>query len=399
MKTFINKNKMTVFIIFNLIMTLSMNLGHAVTPTLLTSLNMPSRVFGISFAAMCTTNFIFALVWSNVAHTSKKTRILLISGIGYAIAQGIFAFATNEFMIYFARLLSGVFAGGFQVGFLSYIVNEAPKEQQGRYITYSSIVVSVGAALGFFVGGFLGDISVRLTFLVQMILSSGMGILFFITLGPLESIKESFDMKVVTESNPIKIMKDAAPLIKGFTMVLVYSVFLSAMAVTLFDQSFGYYVKEAFNFLPSQFGIIKAITGILALVFNIYLIRRKIQNQRMVLTVVLIIMSIFSVLISFQTNMMVFVIMGLIWFGSDTVLIPVLQNLFVENRRTPEEGNRLAGMYNAINMLGRICGALLTSLIYSVSPIATFFTAGVLFMLALIAVVYGMLRHKVAPAQ
>ena len=394
MTEFIKKHKMTIFVLFNLLMTISMNLGHAVTPSLLTSLNMGSHVFGISFAAMCTTNFIFALVWSNIAHTSKKTRILLISGLGYGLAQLIFAYAQSEYVIYFARLLSGVFAGGFQVGFLSYIVNEAAHEDQARYITYSSIVVSVGAALGFFIGGFLGDISVRLTFYVQILLSSGMGILFYLVLGPLEDIKESFDLNVIKKSNPITIIKDAKPLIKEFTLVLLLSVLVAAMAVTLFDQSFGYYVKEAFNFLPSQFGMVKATTGVLALIFNIYLIRRKISNQRMVLTTVLIIMTVFSVLISLQTSMWIFVIMGLIWFGSDTVLIPVMQNLFVQNRKTPEEGNQLAGVYNAFNMLGRILGALLTSLIYSINPRATFFVAGILFFLALASVIYGLLKYK-----
>ena len=394
MTQFINKHKMSIFITFNLFMTIGMNLAHAVTPTLLSSLNMGSHVFGISFAAMCTTNFIFALVWSNVAHTSKKTRILLISGIGYALAQLLFAYSTNEYMIYFARLLSGVFAGGFQVGFLSYIVNEAAKEDQARYITYSSIVVSVGAALGFFFGGMLGDISVRLTFYVQIALSSMMGILFFVVLGPQEVIEESFNIKDITHANPIRIIKESSHLIKDFAVVLLMSVFVSAMAVTLFDQSFGYYVKEAFQFLPSQFGIIKAITGVLALVFNIYLIRRKIDNQRLVLRVVLISMTVFSILISFQTNMLVFVILGLIWFGSDTVLIPVLQNLFVQNRTTAGEGNQLAGVYNAINMLGRIGGALLTSLIYSIQPTATFFVAGILFAIALTMIIVGSIKYK-----
>ena len=390
----IKKHKMMIFIIFNLLMTIGMNLGHAVTPTLLSSLNMGSHVFGISFAAMCTTNFIFALVWSNVAHTSKKTRILLISGFGYGIAQLIFAYSRSEYVIYFARLLSGVFAGGFQVGFLSYIVNEAPKEDQARYITYSSILVSVGAALGFFIGGFLGDISVRMTFYVQAILSCSMGLLFFVVLGPLEEIQESFDIKVITHSNPLTILKDAAPLIKGFATVLVSTIFISALAVTLFDQSFGYYVKEAFAFKPSQFGMIKALTGILALVLNIYLMKRKIENQRMVLMVVLLILSSMSILMAFQTEMWPFVIMGLVWFGSDTVQIPVLQNLFVSNRKTPQEGNQLAGVYNAINMLGRIAGALLTSLIYSINPLATFFIAGAFFIITLALIVYGTYKYE-----
>ncbi len=378
---------------FNLVMTMGMNLAHAVTPTLLKDLDMGPHVFGISFAAMCTTNFIFALIWSNLAHTMKKSRILMLSSIGYALSQIFFAYAQTEMMIYFARLLSGIFAGGFQVGFMSYIVNEAPVKDQARYITYSSVIVSVGAALGFFVGGYLGDISIRLTFFVQSGLHIILGLLFFFVLGPLESVKEHFDISVIKHSNPFKIIKESRSLIQGFTLMVIISVFVSSIGTTLFDQSFGYYVKEAFDFLPSEFGIVKAVIGLLALVLNAIMIHRNIKNQAGLLRVIFLLMAFFAILVSFQTQALPFVLTSVVWFGSYTVMIPVIQNLTVSSRQNVKEGNQLSGVYNAVMMLGKIFGALLTSIVYSINPIAPFWVSGILFLVSLALV----MNRKIKP--
>lgn len=67
-------------------------------------------------------------------------------------------------------------------------------------------------------------------------------------------------------------------------------------------------------------------------------------------------------------------------------MLPVIQNLVVSQRRNVHEGNQLAGVYNSLSMLGRIFGALLTSLIYSIDPIATFWVSGVIFFISLIVI-------------
>lgn len=383
MKTRIQQYKMPIFITLNLVMTIGMNLAHPVTPTLLKDLNLGPHVFGISFAAMCTTNFIFALVWSNVAHSMKKSRILMISSLGYAGAQILFGFATSEFMIYAARLLSGIFAGGFQVGFMSYIVNEAPVDKQSAYITYSSIIVSVGAALGFFIGGYIGDVSIQLTFIIQAMLHIVLGIIIFMVLGPMEHVEEHVEWQMITKSNPFKIVRDARPLIKGFTLLVLVSVFMSSIGTTLFDQSFNYYVKDIFDFLPSQSGLVKFATGVSAIILNAWILKRKPQNQSLVLKFIFATMAVLAIAVSFTVGVGSYVILSLIWFGAYTVMIPVIQNLVVSQRNNVHEGNQLAGVYNALMMLGKIFGALLTSLVYSLNPISSFAVSGVVFVISL----------------
>ena len=66
-----------------------------------------------------------------------------------------------------ARMFAGLFTGGIFVSFLTYIVNKSDPEDQGKYLTYSATIKSVASAFGYMIGGFLGEFSVRLAFLVQ----------------------------------------------------------------------------------------------------------------------------------------------------------------------------------------------------------------------------------------
>ncbi|CAM3619156.1 MFS transporter [Erysipelothrix urinaevulpis] len=386
MNQFVSKHKMRIFIVFNLILTIGMNLGHPVTPSLLKSLDLAPHVFGISFAAMSATNFFFALIWSNLANGLKKTRILMISSIGYGLAQILFAFSPNEFTIYLARLLAGAFAGGFQVGLMSYIINEAKPEDQSRYITMSSIIISVGAALGFFIGGKIGDVSVLLTFIVQMILHVGMGLLFFYVLGREEKIEEHFEKEMLRDSNPFKVLSSSSEYWLGFTKYLFLSILVSSIAVTLYDQSFNYYIKDIFDFPPSVNGNVKAIVGVFAVLLNVLVIWRKRKKgsgtEAKLLPYLVLMMGAGAIYASTIDESNLFLQVSLAWFGLNTVMIPLQQNLVMTFKEDNESGNRLTGLYNALLMLGKILGALITSYVYSLNPASSFMVSGILLLLS-----------------
>ena len=388
MDTFIEKHKMKIFIFFNLMLTIGMNLGHPVTPSLFKSLNVGPHVFGIAFAAMSATNFFFALIWSNLANGLKKTRILMISSIGYGLSQLLFAYSTGEASIYFARFLGGAFAGGFQVGLMTYIINEAPESDQARYITISSIIISVGAALGFFIGGKIGDYSIHAAFVAQAALHVVMGLLFYVVLGRRETIEEHLELSMIKESNPFKVMASTSEYWLGITKYVFLSILVTSIAVTLFDQSFNYYIKDIFDLPPSVNGNVKAFVGIFALVLNFLVIRRKPkseqENESNLLPTVILLMGLLAVFVGNINESNRFLQFSLLWFGLNTVMIPLQQNLVMHFKKDAKTGNQLTGLYNALLMLGKIVGALATSYVYSKSPASSFAVSGILLFVGLL---------------
>ena len=395
MDQFLKQNKMIVFVILNLLLTIGMNLGHPVTPAFLKNLNLGPHVFGISFAAMSATNFLFALIWSNLANGLKKTRILMISAVGYGLTQILFALSTTEVSIYLARLLAGAFAGGFQVGLMSYIINEAEIDTQARYITISSVIISVGAALGFFIGGTIGDESIRLTFVIQMLLNVVVGFLFYFVLGRYEAMDEYIEKDMLKDSNPFKVLASGKKYLLGTAKYVFLVVLIASIAVTIYDQSFNYYIKDVFDFGPSVNGNIKAVVGLFAVVLNMIVIWRKRINTEMreelLLPLVIILMTVIALLLPKAKVADVFLGASLIWLGLNTVMIPLQQNLIMTFKTDQKSGNQLTGLYNALLMMGRIVGALITSYVYSLNPSISFSVSGILLGLSFLA----MLGHLI----
>lgn len=177
---FLYKRRFTAFFAVMTLFNMAASFAHPVTPTIIQNQNMHDYMFGVALGVMLITSFLMSPFWGKITVYISSRRALFVSCLGYAAAQLWFAYSTTELMIILARMFAGLFTGGVFTSFLTYIVNVAKPEDQAKYLTYNATSVSVGGAFGYMVGGLLGEISVRGTFLVQVacILLSGIAFLF-----------------------------------------------------------------------------------------------------------------------------------------------------------------------------------------------------------------------------
>ena len=114
-------------------------------------------------------------------------------------------------MIILARMFAGLFTGGIFVSFLTYIVNKSDPEDQGKYLTYSATIKSVASAFGYMIGGFLGEFSVRLAFLVQAGTLIAVAIAFFLICEPdsTANLKDIPAKQLMKEANPFQAFIDS----------------------------------------------------------------------------------------------------------------------------------------------------------------------------------------------
>ena len=66
-------------------------------------------MFGLFYTAMNLGIFIMSPFWGNLGDVIKRKYIVFIGLAGYGIAQGFFAYFSNEYLILIARFFAGFF--------------------------------------------------------------------------------------------------------------------------------------------------------------------------------------------------------------------------------------------------------------------------------------------------
>ena len=259
---------------------LAANLAHPITPTLIQNLALPDYMFGLMFAGMSITNFLFSPFWGKLADYLQSRSILLICCIGYGIGQFFFWQASNAATIMAARCFSGFFVGGISVAMLTFLVNVSSEKDRNRNLTLHATITTVASTFGYFIGGLAGELSLDLSFLLQVILLilCGLGFGLLCSKDHLHSSFRPSVSQIAKGANPFSAFIAGRQFMTPIFALLFGVALLSMFASTAYDQCFNYYIKDQFGFSSAYNGTIKAVIGVISLVSNMslcmYIVRK-----------------------------------------------------------------------------------------------------------------------------
>lgn len=382
-----SKKKLLIFFAITLLQYLAANFAHPITPTIIKNLNLNDYMFGLAFAAMSFTNFLFSPFWGKMRDYYSPRKLLFLGCGGYAVGQFLFSIMKTEGTILIARCFSGFFVGAISVSTLVYIIDVSEHEERGRNLATLAIIQSIGAAFGYMIGGFMGVYSIRLTFAIQSITLFASGVLYYLLLqeNKTEQYETMHTKILLKEANPFKSFLGCSVFMTKSFFVLFLVVMFANLGTNAFDQCFNYFLKDQFNFSSAYNGMLKAIIGIITLVANSTIcmwIMRK-ENIKNATSIVLSSCAI-SILVMLNINKFLpFIIVCIVFFSFNAIYIPLLQDC-VAKESTNKNNNLVMGFYNAIKSLGMIGGALIAGMMYGYGAKIPFVFAGVCFVLAAI---------------
>ena len=362
---------------------LASNYAHPVTPTIIQNLGLHDYMFGLALATMMTANFLFSPFWGKINLYISSRRSLCICCVGYGLAQLGFACSTTELTVLIFRLLAGVFVGGIFVGMLTYIVNIAKPEDQGKYLTVSAIINAVAGAFGYLIGGLIGEFSIQLTFWVQSASLCIAGVAFLlICQNDAQPGEKPSAKQLLVQANPLQAFLDCKYFMNAGFVLLFLLCALMNFANTGFDQAFNYYLQDQLSLTSSYNGIIKAAVGMVTFVFNttlcVWIIRKTFRPLS--LTVLVAVCALSAVCTLLIPDLWLFVICCVLVYAGYSVSIPVLQSM-VADHADPAQKNLVMGFYNAAKSLGSVIGSLTVGFIYSLHAKLPF---------ACVALIYGL---------
>lgn len=383
-----DKKKFAIYIIGVCLVSIASNLAHPVTPTLIVERHLDSSMFGVALAAMQTIYFLFAPFWGRLCDYIPTRTVMLICCCGYAIGQGIFGAAQSEAMVIGGRMFAGIFCGGVFTSMLNYIVNTADPNDptaRGKKMTVYATANNVCNAVGYFIGGMLGLISVEVSFGAQVLLLIGCGVFFrFLCIDDTPMKKKPDHPLTFKDANPFGVFLSARSFMTPLLALFFVMVAVGNLGQTSYEQVFNFFIKDQLQLSSAYNGIFKAVIAAGTFLINstlvLWIIRKTDTNISIMPVLVASALPIALVFVV-KEHVLPFAICYVVFSVLAAMRMTLLQNI-AASKGTPETSNRIMGFFQSMTALGGIFGAYFAGILYKKNPMSPFVLAVIFVSLA-----------------
>jgi DHA1 family tetracycline resistance protein-like MFS transporter len=195
-------------------------------------------------------NFLSSPILGALSDRFGRRPVLLLGFAGLALSFFVTAAATALWMLVVVRMFSGAMQSNISIA-NAYVADITPPEERARRFGLMGAMFGIGFILGPVIGGVLGDIDVRLPFVVAgtMALINWCYGYFVLPESLPKERRRAFDWR---RANPVSALKGLAAL-KGVG-ALVWVIGLVSLAQFMLHMTWVLYTKFKFGWGPGQVG-------------------------------------------------------------------------------------------------------------------------------------------------
>ena len=359
-----NTSKRNLYILTFVLFVVMLGYGIVIPifPFYIESMGAGGTELGLLTASYAVMRLIFGPIWGGLSDRFGRKPILLIGISGYVITMVWFGLANTLWMLFAARILSGILSSATAPTTMAYIGDSAPEEERGGGMGLLGAAGGVGTIIGPVLGGFLAASSLSTPFFIaagMALLSLALAIIFLPESHPAQA-KSKGDEAIID----FRAWRQAifSPLGTLFALT-----FISTCGLMIFANVFGLYGLERFNYGPEQVGIIMMVLGLVAALTQGILagpITKK-WGDELVIRIGLLANAVsFGLMLLADTFLAV--ILTTAFFGLTVSLqSPALLSL-TSRRATVSQGIAM-GLSNSFVSLGRIVGPILGGVVLDIN--------------------------------
>ncbi len=195
-------------------------------------------------------NFVSSPILGALSDRFGRRPVLLLGFCGLALSFFVTAVATALWMLVAVRLFSGSMQSNISIA-NAYVADISPPGERARRYGLMGAMFGIGFILGPVIGGILGDVDVRLPFVVAgcMALVNWCYGFFVLPESLPRERRRAFDWR---RANPVAALKGLAAL-KGVG-TLVWVIAMASLAQFMLHMSWVLYTKFKFGWGPGQVG-------------------------------------------------------------------------------------------------------------------------------------------------
>lgn len=359
------------------------------------SSNTVSLHIGLITGAFPLTQFFFAPYLGSVSDKVGRRPLILTGIAGFSIATFIFSLGESLALLYFSRLIAGIFTASFVTASGAYIADKTPKDKRGKNFAILNGVAGLGAVTGHLLGNLFSNISIPVKFLFMQftlnnfttpfifssLLTLIVLVLYYILLPESNNISNKTTERRATK---ISFVPSFKLLKKAFILLLALS-FFGQLAHSMFEGTFAIHSQRLFLFGPKQMSIVLIICGLLMGLLQLgpiaWLIEKTGERSLLPFGCLFLSIGLFMLTVSREMGWILFYV-SFISVGI-AILTPSLTSLVTKD--SGKEYGTSLGIFSAVNSLGQVAGVVMGGIIMIWSDhLAYWIVATILIMFAII---------------
>lgn len=344
-----------------------------------------------AFAGM---QFLFSPVLGEISDRFGRRPILLLALLGLSIDYLIHAWAPTITWLFLGRFLAGITGASFTVA-SAYIADISTKENKAKNFGLIGAAFGIGFIIGPGIGGFFGEIDIRLPFYIAAALTFANFLFgwFFVpeSLAP-ENRRKINVMKMIPGVSLVALRN-----YKGL-LLLISAFFLANLAGQALPSTWSYYGIERYHWNPRQIGISLMVVGLLVAIVQGFLVGVLVKKfgKRKVITFGFLLWTIGMFLFSFATEPWMLYAF-LIPYALGGIAGPTVQGV-ISNQVSDKEQGILQGSITGLVSITAILGQLIFSPVFYffIRPEGSVYFPGASYTLAAIFLLIAFLLASTA---
>jgi len=319
---------------------------------------------GLLVASYAMMRLICGPIWGSISDRVGRKPILMIGIFGYAVTMVWFGLATKLWMLFAARILSGVLSSATAPTTMAYIGDSTPAKERGRGMGILGAATGLGTIFGPAMGGLLAGESLSIPFFI----AGGMSVLALILTALF--LPESLPSQVRqqdSESKALNLRLWWRSLFSPMGSLLVIT-FIMTSGLMIFYGIFGLYALERYAYGTEEVGIVFMAAGLVSALAQGLLAGplTKRWGDSLVIKAGMLATAIgFGLMLLANTFATVLLTIGFFVLGT-ALLAPAVMSL-TSRCATLQQGIAM-GLSNSSMSLGRIVGPLAAGVAFDANP-------------------------------
>lgn len=362
-----------------------------VLPSYLKNFGVGGEVYGTLIAVFAFAQFLFSPLAGSLSDRFGRKLFIIGGLIVYGTSQIIFGLASDVWILYLGRFLSGLGAAFIMTTVMAYVADITTMEERGKGMGLIGAAISLGFMIGPGLGGFLANVNIHFPFFLAGTVSLIAAILSFIVLPNIQpQMKEAVNN--VSRDNVIKQLIRS---VKTPYFVILVVVFTFNFGISNFQSTLSMFLTYKFAYTPTDIAIVITVGGFAGVVLQMFIIDKLFRRfgEMKVILVNLVIAALAMILMILVGGFFIILAVATLFQIAAVFIRPAVNTLI--SKFAGDEQGYAAGMNNAYMSLGNMIGPALAGVLLE-WHLSIPFTFGAVILLACFGLAFGW-THKKAP--